>query len=64
MSVTLRNSGPRDVATQMFDGERSITAKFDQTFYGLTSAKGNFKAYSSRNRCGGGCHRLVCRRVS
>ena len=43
VSVTLRNSGPRDVATQMFDGERPIRAKFDQTFYGLTSTKGNFK---------------------
>lgn len=40
VSVTLRNSGPRDVATKMFDGERSITAKFDQTFYGLTATQG------------------------
>lgn len=34
VSVTLYNSGPRDVSTQMFDGERPIRAKFNQTFTG------------------------------
>lgn len=46
VSVTLRNSGPRDVATKMFDGERSITAKFDQTFYGLTATQGGIEVAS------------------
>lgn len=46
VSVTLRNSGPRDVATKMFDGGRSITAKFDQTFYGLTATQGGIEVTS------------------
>lgn len=46
MSVTLRNLGPRDLATKMFDGERSITAKFDQTFYGLTATQGGIEVSS------------------
>lgn len=46
VSVTLRNSGPRDVATKMFDGDRSITAKFDQTFYGLTATQGGIEVTS------------------
>lgn len=46
VSVTLRNTGPRDVATKMFDGERAITAKFDQTFYGLTATQGGIEVTS------------------
>lgn len=54
VSVTLRNSGPRDVATKMFDGERSITAKFDQTFYGLTATQGGVKVMSPGIGAGAG----------
>lgn len=46
VSVTLRNTGPRDVATKMFDGERAITAKFNQTFYGMTATRGGIKVAS------------------
>lgn len=46
VSVTLRNSGPRDLASGMFDGGRSITVKFDQTFYGLTAVHGGIETRS------------------
>ncbi|MBD2764458.1 hypothetical protein IEE91_04445 [Kocuria sp. cx-455] len=46
VSVTLRNVGPRDVATKMFDGGRSITVKFDHTFYGITATQGDFEITS------------------
>lgn len=38
--VTFRNSGPRDLSSETFDGGRPITVKFDQTFYGLTAVLG------------------------
>ncbi|AMY54369.1 hypothetical protein [Rhodococcoides fascians] len=44
--VTLRNSGPRDLASGMFDNGRSITVKFDQTFYGLTAVNGGVQTIS------------------
>lgn len=46
VSVTFRNSGPRDLASEMFDGGRSITVKFDQIFYGLTAVQGGIKTQS------------------
>lgn len=41
VSVSLRNTGPRDVSSEMFDGGRAIAIGFDQTFYGLTETKGS-----------------------
>jgi hypothetical protein len=46
VSVTLRNSGPRDLASEMFDGGRSVTVKFDQTLYGLTAVQGGINTRS------------------
>lgn len=46
VSVTFRNSGPRDLASGMFDDGRPITVKFDQTFYGLTAANGGVDTLS------------------
>lgn len=40
VTVTFRNSGPRDLSSETFDGGRSIAVAFDQTFYGLTSVLG------------------------
>lgn len=40
VKVTIQNSGSRDVSSDMFDGGRPIVAKFNQTFYGLTSTEG------------------------
>jgi len=40
VSISLRNTGPRDISSEMFDGGRSISIGFDQTFYGLTETKG------------------------
>jgi hypothetical protein len=46
VTVSLHNSGPRDIATETFDGQRPITVRFDQTFYGLTAVHGGIKAIS------------------
>lgn len=46
VSVALRNSGPRDLASGMFDNGRSITVRFDQTFYGLTAVNGGMQIVS------------------
>lgn len=46
VTVMLRNSGPRDLASGMFDNGRSITLKFDQTFYGLTAVNGGVQTIS------------------
>jgi hypothetical protein len=46
VSVMFRNSGPRDLTSEMFDGGRSITVKFDQIFYGLTAVQGGIKTKS------------------
>lgn len=46
VTVMLRNSGPRDLASGMFDNGRSITVKFDQTFYGLTAVNGGVQTIS------------------
>ena len=37
VTVEIRNSGPRDLSSEMFDRGESIAIKFDQVFYGLTS---------------------------
>lgn len=44
VTVALRNTGPRDLASGMFDNGRSIAVRFDQTFYGLTAANGGVQA--------------------
>lgn len=46
VSVTLRNSGPRDLASGMFDSGRSIVVEFNQTFYGLTAIQGGIEVRS------------------
>ncbi|WP_456283480.1 hypothetical protein [Microbacterium sp. JZ101] len=46
VTVMLRNSGPRDLASGMFDNGRSIAVKFDQTFYGLTAVNGGVQTIS------------------
>ncbi|MDR7172220.1 hypothetical protein J2W56_005981 [Nocardia kruczakiae] len=46
VSVTFRNLGPRDLASEMFDSGRPITVKFDQVFYGLTAVHGGIKTSS------------------
>lgn len=46
VSVTLRNIGPRDLASGMFDGGRPIRVKFDQSFYGLTAVDGGVDTLS------------------
>ncbi|MGP5610030.1 hypothetical protein ACTXON_03915 [Brachybacterium alimentarium] len=46
VTVTFRNSGPRDLASDMFDNGRSIAVRFDQTFYGLTAVNGGVQTNS------------------
>lgn len=46
VSVTFRNSGPRDITSGMFGNGRSIAVRFDQVFYGLTAVQGGFKVDS------------------
>lgn len=46
VSVTLRNTGPRDIASATFDGDRPISIRFNQTFYGLTNVQGGVRAAS------------------
>lgn len=46
VSVTLRNTGPRDLASGTFDGGRSVEVRFDQTFYGLTDVHGGARTLS------------------
>jgi hypothetical protein len=40
VTVSVRNVGPRDISTAMFDSGQSISIRFDQTFYGLTVVSG------------------------
>jgi hypothetical protein len=40
VSVTLRNTGPRDISTATFDNDRPMSVRFNQTFYGLTAVRG------------------------
>lgn len=54
VSVTLHNSGPRDVTSGMFDGGRSLTVEFDQTFYGLTAVQGGIEVRSPAIGAGAG----------
>lgn len=37
VSVSLRNTGPRDIPSSAFDGGQPILVRFDTRFYGLTS---------------------------
>lgn len=46
VTVIFRNSGPRDLASSMFDNGRHITVRFDQTFYGLTAVNGGVQTIS------------------
>lgn len=46
VTVTFWNSGPRDLASDMFDNGRSIAVRFDQTFYGLTAVNGGVQTRS------------------
>jgi hypothetical protein len=39
VSVTLRNTGPRDIASAAFDESQPISIRFNQTFYGLTNSQ-------------------------
>jgi hypothetical protein len=50
VSVTFRNTGPRDIGTTMFDNGRSISVRFDQTFYGLTHSFGQVSISGARGR--------------
>jgi hypothetical protein len=46
VTVTLRNTGPRDIATATFDDGKSIAVRFNQTFYGLTKTQGGMRIMS------------------
>ncbi|MDT0353635.1 hypothetical protein [Pseudonocardia charpentierae] len=46
VTVEIRNSGPRDLSSDMFDRGESIAIKFDQVFYGLTSSHGGVRTAS------------------
>jgi hypothetical protein len=46
VSVTLRNTGPRDVPSAAFDDGRPISISFNQTFYGLTGVRGGARTVS------------------
>ena len=46
VTVALRNDGPRDLASGMFDGGKPISVTFDQTFYGLTEVHGGVRTIS------------------
>ena len=46
VSVTLRNTGPKDISTSTFDSDCPIVIRFDQTFYGLTSVQGGVNTVS------------------
>ncbi|NED97127.1 hypothetical protein G1H11_17655 [Phytoactinopolyspora alkaliphila] len=47
VTVTLDNTGPRDLTSDMFDGGAPISVHFDQTFYGLTNREGGVNTLSS-----------------
>jgi hypothetical protein len=44
VSVALRNTWPRDIATGTFVAGRSIAVRFNQTFFGLTGTEGGIDA--------------------
>jgi hypothetical protein len=46
VTVTITNVGPRDLASGMFDRDRPMEVRFNQTFYGLTSVQGGVRAIS------------------
>lgn len=47
VTVVLRNSGPKDISSSMFDSGMPITVSFDSTFYGVTAVHGGIKLISS-----------------
>lgn len=46
VSVTLRNTGPRDIASATFNDGCPISIRFNQTFYGLTNVQGGVRTLS------------------
>ena len=47
VTLDLRNSGPKDTSSSMFDSGRSIARSFDSNFYGVTTNNGGVKLISA-----------------
>lgn len=47
VTISLRNSGPKDISSSMFDSGKPTVVSFDTTFYGVTSVHGGVKLTSS-----------------
>lgn len=47
VTVVMRNTGPRDVASSMFDSGNPTVVSFDSTFYGVTATRGGVQLISS-----------------
>lgn len=46
VTIVLRNSGPKDISSSMFDSGRPTVVSFDTTFYGVTSSHGGVELIS------------------